>query len=43
MLKINNISKSFIQRGLVLNNLCLDVNEGDSIAIMGPSGSGKTR
>jgi lipoprotein-releasing system ATP-binding protein len=42
MLKINNISKSFIQRGLVLNNLCLDVNEGDSIAIMGPSGSGKT-
>src|SRR5450759_379172 len=42
MLRINNISKSFIQRGLVLNNLCLDVNEGDSIAIMGPSGSGKT-
>jgi ABC-type lipoprotein export system ATPase subunit len=26
----------------VLNNLCLDVDEGDSIAIMGPSGSGKT-
>lgn len=42
MLKINNISKSFTQRGLVLNNLCLDVDEGDSIAIMGPSGSGKT-
>lgn len=42
MLKINNISKSFIQRGLVLNNLCLKVNEGDSVAIMGPSGSGKT-
>ena len=42
MLKINNISKSFIQRGLVLDNLCLDVKEGDSIAIMGPSGSGKT-
>lgn len=42
MLKINNISKSFIQRGLVLNNLCLEVNEGDSVAIMGPSGSGKT-
>jgi lipoprotein-releasing system ATP-binding protein len=42
MLKINNISKSFIQRGLVLDNLCLEVNEGDSIAIMGPSGSGKT-
>jgi lipoprotein-releasing system ATP-binding protein len=42
MLVIENISKSFIQRGLVLNNLNLSVNEGDSIAIMGPSGSGKT-
>jgi lipoprotein-releasing system ATP-binding protein len=42
MLKIKNISKSFTQRGLVLDNLNLDVNEGDSIAIMGPSGSGKT-
>jgi lipoprotein-releasing system ATP-binding protein len=42
MLSIQNISKSFTQRGLVLNNLCLDVNESDSIAIMGPSGSGKT-
>ena len=42
MLSIKNISKSFIQRGLVLNNLCLDVNEGESIAIMGPSGSGKS-
>ena len=42
MLCIKNISKSFIQRGLVLNNLCLDVSEGESIAIMGPSGSGKT-
>lgn len=42
MLQILNISKSFFQRGLVLNNLSLDVNEGDSLAIMGPSGSGKT-
>ena len=42
MLKINNISKSFTQRGLVLNGLSLDVNERESIAIMGPSGSGKT-
>ena len=42
MLSIKNISKSFTQRGLVLDNLCLDVNEGDSVAIMGPSGSGKT-
>jgi len=42
MLEIRNISKSFVQRGLVLDNLCLTVKEGDSIAIMGPSGSGKT-
>jgi len=42
MLEIRNISKSFLQRGLVLDNLCLSVKEGDSIAIMGPSGSGKT-
>jgi len=38
MLNINNISKSFIQRGLVLDNLCLEVNEGETLAIMGPSG-----
>ncbi len=42
MLSIKYISKSFIQRGLVLDNLCLEVNEGDTVAIMGPSGSGKT-
>lgn len=42
MLDIKNLTKSFPQRGLVLNNLCLEVNEGDSVAIMGPSGSGKT-
>lgn len=42
MLSIKNISKSFTQRGLVLNNLSLEVNEGDTIAIMGPSGSGKS-
>lgn len=42
LLSFKNISKSFVQRGIVLNNLSLDVQEGDSIAIMGPSGSGKT-
>lgn len=42
MLSIKNISKSFTQRGQVLNNLSLEVMEGDSIAIMGPSGSGKS-
>ncbi len=42
MLEINKISKSFMQRGLVLDELSLEVKKGDSIAIMGPSGSGKT-
>jgi lipoprotein-releasing system ATP-binding protein len=42
MLSLRNISKSFEQRGIVLDDLFLDANEGDTIAIMGPSGSGKT-
>jgi lipoprotein-releasing system ATP-binding protein len=42
MLSIKEISKSFIQRGTVLDNLSLEVKEGETIAIMGPSGSGKT-
>jgi ABC-type lipoprotein export system ATPase subunit len=42
MLSILEISKSFIQRGLVLDKLSLEAAKGDSIAIMGPSGSGKT-
>jgi ABC-type lipoprotein export system ATPase subunit len=42
MLRLENISKSFPQRGIVLNNLTLEAGESDSIAITGPSGSGKT-
>jgi ABC-type lipoprotein export system ATPase subunit len=42
MLIIKDITKSFIQRGIVLDELDLTVKEGDSIAITGPSGSGKT-
>jgi ABC-type lipoprotein export system ATPase subunit len=42
MLSIIEISKSFQQRGIVLDRLSLEVNEGESISIMGPSGSGKT-
>jgi ABC-type lipoprotein export system ATPase subunit len=42
MLQLNNVSKSFHQRGIVLNDLSINVNEGDSVSISGPSGSGKT-
>ncbi len=42
LLSINKITKSFVQRGLVLNELNLEVKEGETVAIMGPSGSGKT-
>ncbi|HBH85915.1 MAG: hypothetical protein A2X05_01110 [Bacteroidetes bacterium GWE2_41_25] len=42
MLKLTNISRSFAQRGVVLDNLNLEAGMGDSIAITGPSGSGKT-
>lgn len=42
MLTLKNISKSFLQRGMVLKDLDLEVTEGDSVSISGPSGSGKT-
>lgn len=42
MLRISNLSKSYPQRGLVLNKLNLAVREGDSVSVSGPSGSGKT-
>ena len=42
MLRLENISRSFIQRGVVLDRLNFEVSEGDSVAITGPSGSGKT-
>ncbi len=47
LLQLDNISKGFgnpsdsSYRG-VLENLTLEVNEGERIAILGPSGSGKT-
>lgn len=42
MLKLNNISKSYTQRGIVLDNLNVEVIKGDTLAVTGPSGSGKT-
>ena len=42
MLIINNITKSYHQRGTVLKELNLHLREGDSMSVIGPSGSGKT-
>ncbi len=42
MLRLENITKSFTGRGIVLDNLELNVKEADPIAVTGPSGSGKT-
>lgn len=41
MLKIKNLSKSF-GSNKVLNNISLEVNQGDVVAIIGPSGTGKS-
>lgn len=45
MLSLQHISKYFITGGtknIVLNNISLDVDEGEFISVMGPSGSGKS-
>lgn len=41
ILKIERISKTFASR-TILNNLSLNVENGESVAIIGPSGSGKS-
>jgi putative ABC transport system ATP-binding protein len=45
LIQINNISKSYWRDSLeipVLNNINMEVPEGEFLALMGPSGSGKT-
>jgi len=41
MISVNNISKTFNNK-TVLDNISLDVKEGEIISIVGPSGAGKT-
>lgn len=39
---VENLRKKEV-RTTVLNNLSLDIEEGDFIAVMGPSGAGRVR
>ena len=45
LISVKNVSKSYSRDSLkipVLNNINLDVHEGEFLSLMGPSGSGKT-
>lgn len=42
MLILKGVSKAFHQRGQVLNDLFLEIKQGESVSVMGPSGSGKS-
>ena len=45
ILSLQNVFKDYQQDKLVvpvLKDICLNVEEGEYVAIMGPSGSGKT-
>jgi lipoprotein-releasing system ATP-binding protein len=42
LLKLENISKSYSKERTILDQLDLEINDGERIAIVGPSGSGKT-
>lgn len=41
ILKVDNLSKKF-HKNIVLENISLEINKGDVVAIIGPSGTGKS-
>ena len=41
-IRLSGVSKSFVRNKLVLNNIFLDVNQGEMVALIGASGSGKS-
>ncbi|WP_314319931.1 ATP-binding cassette domain-containing protein [Paucilactobacillus nenjiangensis] len=41
MIEFKNVSKEY-EQGLALNNLNLNIDEGELFVLVGPSGSGKT-
>ncbi|EPJ52173.1 MAG: hypothetical protein OFPI_15170 [Osedax symbiont Rs2] len=42
LLKINNLSHRFAQRGTVLDNVSFTLNSGDKLALTGANGAGKS-
>jgi ABC-type antimicrobial peptide transport system, ATPase component len=42
LLKLENISKYYSKERVILDQLSLEINAGERVAIVGPSGSGKT-
>lgn len=42
LLKLENISKSYSKDRVILDQLGMEINAGERVAIVGPSGSGKT-
>ena len=41
-LKINQVSKSFLSKKTVLENITLEIKDGEFVCVTGPSGCGKT-